>query len=181
MQPVQTRQQQKETEHKMKKVILTALLFLPLSLFAQKFGHFDSSEIVKAMPEYEKSQTELQNLSKQFEDEIKRMQDELTKKSQEYERQHDSLPDNVKKRREEELQTLYQRIQQTSNDDRDSLQSASAVKMRDITTKIVNAVKAVGDEGKYVYIMDITGGIPYISNTLSEDVTKKIREKLGLK
>ncbi len=64
----------------MKKVILTALLFLPLSLFAQKFGHFDSSEIVKAMPEYAKSQTEIQNLSKQFEDEIKRMQDELTKK-----------------------------------------------------------------------------------------------------
>ena len=85
----------------MKKVILTALLFLPLSLFAQKFGHFDSSEIVKAMPEYAKSQTEIQNLSKQFEDEIKRMQDELTKKGQEYDRQHDSLPDNVKKRREQ--------------------------------------------------------------------------------
>ena len=80
----------------MKKVILTALLFLPLSLFAQKFGHFDSSEIVKAMPEYAKSQTEIQNLSKQFEDEIKRMQDELTKKGQEYDRQHDSLPDNFR-------------------------------------------------------------------------------------
>ena len=165
----------------MKKVILTALLFLPLSLFAQKFGHFDSSEIVKAMPEYAKSQTEIQNLSKQFEDENKRMQDELTKKGQEYDRQHDSLPDNVKKRREQELQELYQRIQQTSNDDRDSLQAASANKMREITQKIVNAVKAVGDEGKYVYIMDVTGGIPYISKSLSEDVTKKIREKLGLK
>ena len=86
----------------MKKVILSALLLLPLSLFAQKFGHFDSSVIVKAMPEYAKSQTELQNLSKQFEDDIKRMQDELQKKGQEYDRQHDSLPDNVKKRREEE-------------------------------------------------------------------------------
>ena len=53
--------------------------------------------------------------------------------------------------------------------------------MREITQKIVNAVKAVGDEGKYVYIMDVTGGIPYISKSLSEDVTKKIREKLGLK
>ena len=87
----------------------------------------------------------------------------------------------MKKRREEELQALYQRIQQTSADDRDSLQSASAIKMREITQKIVNAVKAVGDEGKYVYIMDTTGGIPYISKSLSEDVTKKIREKLGLK
>lgn len=165
----------------MKKIILTALLFLPLSLFAQKFGHFDSSVIVKAMPEYAKSQTELQNLSKQFEDEIKRMQDELQKKGEEYDKQRDSLPDNVKKRREEELQQLYQRIQQTSADDRDSLQSASQAKMQEITKKIVDAVKAVGDEGKYVYIMDTTGGIPYISATLSEDVTDKIRTKLGLK
>lgn len=165
----------------MKKVILSALLFLPLSLFAQKFGHFDSSVIVKAMPEYAQSQTEIQNLSNQFEDELKRMQDELQKKGQEYDRQHDSLPDNVKKRREQELQELYQRIQQTTQDDRDSLQSASAKKMQEITQKIVAAVKAVGDEGKYVYIMDTTGGIPYISSTLSEDVTKKIREKLGLK
>lgn len=165
----------------MKKVILTALLLFPLSLFAQKFGHFDSSVIVKAMPEYAKSQTELQNLSKQFEDDIKRMQDELQKKGQEYDRQRDSLPDNVKKRREEELQNLYQRIQQTSADDRDSLQAASAQKMQAITQKIIAAVKAVGDEGKYIYIMDTTGGIPYISSTLSEDVTKKIREKLGLK
>ena len=61
------------------------------------------------------------------------------------------------------------------------MQAASANKMREITQKIVNAVKAVGDEGKYVYIMDVTGGIPYISKSLSEDVTKKIREKLGLK
>lgn len=165
----------------MKKVLLVALLFLPLSLFAQKFGHFDSSVIVKAMPEYTKSQTELQNLSKQFEDDIKRMQDELQKKSEEYDKQHDSLPDNVKKRREQELQELYQRIQQTSNDDRDSLQSQSVTKMREITQKILTAVKAVGDEGKYVYIMDSTGGVPYISNTLSEDVTDKIKAKLGLK
>lgn len=165
----------------MKKVIIMALLLAPLSLFAQKFGHFDSSVIVQAMPDYATSQTEIQKLQKQYEDELTRMKDELQKKSQEYERQHDSLPDNVKQRREQELNELYQRIQQNYNDNRDSLQAKSAEKMQAITTKILDAVKAIGDEGKYVYIMDTTGGIPYINKSLSEDITDKLKTKLGIK
>ena len=162
----------------MKKVIIMALILAPLSLFAQqKFGHFDSSVIVQAMPEYKTSQTELQTLSKQYEDELTRMRDELQKKSQEYDKQRDSLPDNVKQRREQELQELYQRIQQSYN----SLQAKSAEKMQAITQKILQAVQAIGDEGKYVYIMDTTGGIPYISKSQSEDLTDKIKTKLGIK
>lgn len=166
----------------MKKVIIMALILAPLSLFAQqKFGHFDSSVIVQAMPEYKTSQTELQTLSKQYEDELTRMRDELQKKSQEYDKQRDSLPDNVKQRREQELQELYQRIQQSYNDNRDSLQAKSAEKMQAITQKILQAVQAIGDEGKYVYIMDTTGGIPYISKSQSEDLTDKIKTKLDIK
>ena len=166
----------------MKKVIIMALILAPLSLFAQqKFGHFDSSVIVQAMPEYKTSQTELQTLSKQYEDELTRMRDELQKKSQEYDKQRDSLPDNVKQRREQELQELYQRIQQSYQDNQQALAKASQEKMQAITTKVVDAIKQVGQAGNYVYIMDIQGGIPYISTTLSTDVTAEVKAKLGLK
>ncbi len=165
----------------MKKNIAMALILAPLSLSAQKFGHFDSSVIVQAMPEYKTSQTELQNLQKQYEDELSRMREELQKKSQDYDRQRDSLPDNIKQRREQELNDLYQRIQQSFNDNRDSLQAKSAEKMQAITQKIIAAVKVIGDEGQYVYIMDTTGGVPYISKSLSEDLTDKIKAGLGIK
>lgn len=39
----------------------------------------------------------------------------------------------------------------------------------------------MGQTGGYVYIMDIQGGIPYISTTLSTDVTAQVKAKLGLK
>ena len=41
-------------------------------------------------------------------------------------------------------------------------------------------IKAVGQAGGYVYIMDVTGGIPYISTTLSTDVTAEVKKKLGM-
>ena len=48
----------------MKKLILVCLLLAPLTVFAQKFGHFNSADIIQAMPEYQTAQTELQNLQK---------------------------------------------------------------------------------------------------------------------
>jgi len=48
----------------MKKLIFAALLALPMSVFAQKFAHVNSTLIVQAMPEYTAAQTEMQNLQK---------------------------------------------------------------------------------------------------------------------
>ena len=53
--------------------------------------------------------------------------------------------------------------------------------MQLISTKVMNAVKEVGVAGGYVYIMDVSAGIPYISETLSTDVTAQLKAKLGLK
>ena len=164
----------------MKKFLLMALLLAPLSLFAQKFGHFNSADIIQLMPEYKTSQDELQKLQQQYETEIKAMQEELQRKSTEYEKDKATLPDNIRQRREQEMQDLYARIQQTSQDDRQALQKASGEKMQAIADKVKNAVKAIGDAGGYVYIMDLTAGIPYISTQLSKDVTAEIKAKLGL-
>ena len=51
--------------------------------------------------------------------------------------------------------------------------------MTPITTKLVDAIKAVGKNGGYVYIMDVSAGIPYISDTLSKDVTSDVKAQLN--
>ncbi len=158
----------------MKKLILMLMLFAPVATFAQKFGHVNVQEIIQAMPEYTKAKTEVDALKKQYEDDLKGMQDELTKKSQAYETEREKLPENIRQRREQELQEMYQKNQQ-------ALGRASQEKMQAITTKIVDAIKQVGQAGGYVYIMDIAGGVPYISTTLSTDVTTQVKTQLGLK
>ena len=109
------------------------------------------------------------------------MQDELTRKSQAYDSTRTTLPENIRQRREMELQEMYQKIQQSYQDNQQALAKASQEKMQVITTKVVDAIKQVGQAGGYVYIMDVAGGIPYISTTLSTDVTADVKAKLGLK
>ena len=165
----------------MKKLILLAMLFAPLTMLAQKFGHVNSQEIIQAMPEYATAKTSIEALQKQYESDLKTMQDELQKKSDAYDKEKAPLPENMKPRREQELQDLYQRIQQSYQDNQQALQKATQEKMQAISTKVSDAIKAVGSTGGYVYIMDTTGGIPYISTTLSTDVTAQVKGKRGLK
>lgn len=164
----------------MKKVILLALLVLPLTISAQKFGHFNSADIIQLMPEYKSAQTELQKLQTQYETDLKSMQDELKSKATAYDQARDSLPNNIRERREQELQELSNRIQTTFNDNQQSLQKTSNEKMQAIADKVKAAVKAIGEAGGYVYIMDTTSGIPFISTTLSKDITAELKSKLGL-
>lgn len=62
------------------------MLILPMGVFAQnlKFGHINAMEIVSAMPEYTKAQSELQALNKQLGQDLQRSQEEFSKKYQEF-------------------------------------------------------------------------------------------------
>lgn len=164
-----------------KKLIAILFLMAPLAIFAQKFGHLNSAEIIQAMPEYTKAQTELQELEKQCTNELQMMEQELAKKSEAYEKEKATLPANIQQRRETELQELYTRMQQYYQQSQQDLQQASQEKMAALTEKITKAIKEVGVAGGYVYIFDLASGIPYISETLSTDVTAAVKSKLGIK
>ena len=111
----------------MKKMIFAAIMLLaPLTMSAQKFGHFNSTELVPLLPEYVTAQSELQNLAKQYEDDLKRMQDELQKKGEEFQKEQANLLDNVRQRRQAELEDLYQRMQQSVQDNQQAYQKAQA-------------------------------------------------------
>ena len=162
----------------MKKLILMLMLIAPLSVFAQKFGHINSQEIMAQMPEFIKARGDIEAQAKQYENDLKSMQDELTRKSDEYEKGTSTMNATAQQQKEQELQQLYQKIQQAYQDNQQALAQKQQELMQPITTKLVNAIKAVGDKGGYVYIMDLSAGIPYISTTLSKDVTAEVKAQL---
>lgn len=166
----------------LKKIALLLLLIAPMSVFAQKFGHVKFAEILTVMPEYTKAQTDIQAQQKQYEDEMKRASDELTKKFTEYQQEQANLPKNIQERRQKELQELNEKGMQFQADAQQQLQKAYAEMMEPIYKKIDDAIKAVGQEGGYVYIFDLNRtDIPFVNESMSTDVTPAVKGKLGLK
>ena len=167
----------------MKKIILCAICAICGFTTANaqaKFGHVNTQEVIQAMPEYNKAKTEIDALQAQYEADLKSMQDELQKKGEAFEKEQASLPENIKQRRQTELQEMYQKIQQSYQDNQQALQKASSEKMQAIQAKVMEAINAIGKDGGYVYIMEL-GSQLYISTTLSTDVTAQVKAKLGLK
>ena len=165
----------------LKKIALILLLIAPMSVFAQKFGHIKSQEILNIMPDYTKAQNEIKAEEKQYMDEIQRASDELNKKYAAFQEEQANLPQNIKDRRMKELQELNEKGMQFQQDAQQQLNQSWMQMLEPIAKKVDDAIKAVGQAGGYVYIMDIAGGVPYISTTLSTDVTAEVKAKLGLK
>ena len=165
----------------MKKFLIVIMLLAPMSLLAQKFGYVNSTEIVQVMPEFAKAQKKIQDLEKMYTDDFNALRTELEKKGTEFEKlQKDSVPENILKRRYEELLQMEQRLQQYGQEVRTNLAKAEQEEMMNIQTKLRDALDAVGRDGGYTCIFDLNGGMPYVSKTLCEDVTMKVRTKLGI-
>ena len=165
----------------MKKILVAILVMAPLALSAQKFAHFNSADIIPNMKEYTTAQTEIQNMAKQFDDDLKLMQDELQKKTEEYQKEQANLLENVRQRREQELNDLYQRMQQSYQDNQQSLQKAQQDKMGAIQHLVLDAVKKIGETGGYVYVIDTNAGaIPFVNTALSTDITADEKKAVGI-
>lgn len=162
----------------MKKFIVALMLLAPMTMFAQKFGHMNSQEIIQSMPEYAKANGEVQAKAKEFENEFGEMQQEFQRKAEEYDKAKDTMNPTKQQETEAELSNLYQKLQMANQDYQQKLQQFQQEQMTPIMTKFNNAIQAVGKAGNYVYIMDLSMGIPYINDSLSEDVTTKIKAEL---
>ncbi len=163
----------------MKTIILAMLMALPMTMFAQKIGHVNIEAVAQGMPEYAALQTELQNLEKQFQDELQRKQTEIQTKADAYEKEKATLSETLRNYREQELQKAYEEYQQFGQTSQQEYQKVSSTKQNEIMEKIMKAVEEVGAAGGYAYILP-ANGIAYMG-TGANDITDQVKAKVGSK
>ena len=160
----------------LKKIALVLMLALPMGVFAQnlKFGHINAQEIVSAMPEFAKAQSDIEALD----------QEEFNKKYQEFQQAiaKDSLPANIAERRQKELQDMMQRQEQFQQEAQQQMQKAQADAMAPIYKKLDDAIKAVGAAEGVIYIFDLARTpVAYVNESQSINLTPKVKTQLGIK
>lgn len=163
----------------MKKILFAMLLALPMSLFAQKVGHVNIDAVVQGMPEYAAAQTEIQNLQKQFDDELKRKEADIQAKNDAYEKEKATLSETLRTYREQDIQKAIQEYRQFAETSEQELQKTYQTKMGEMQEKIMKAVEEVGAAGGYTYILP-AGTIAYIGAG-ANDITDQVKAKVGAK
>ncbi len=166
----------------MKKIIVSILLLLPLGVMAQnmKIAVVNTQEVFNVMPEVSTLENEVVTMTKQYEDELKVMQDEYNRKYSELTAQGDTLTENIKKLRLQEIQDIEARIGNFVPMAQEAIQKKREELIIPIQEKINKAIKAVGDENSYTYILVNNPQIVLYSGSSAIDVTDKVKAKLGL-
>ena len=167
----------------MKKLIALLLMLLPFAgaVNAQevKIAFVNTQEVFMALPEVADMQNKLEDLNAKYKKELETMQGEYQKKYSDFIAQQDSLTENIKVRRMQEVQDMQQRMDNFVQVAQQDVAKQQQDLLTPIQQKIQDAIKAVGAEKGYTYIIDPQVLLYQGSNAI--DATQFVKAKLGLK
>jgi Outer membrane protein len=165
----------------MKKIIVSLLFLLPLGLMAQelKIAFVNTNEILNTLPDYTDVENEMTKMTQQYQQEAKIMEDRFNRMYQDYISQADSLAENIKVLRMQEIQDLQNRMDNFYPMAQEEMQKKQQALMAPIQEKIQKAINSVGEENGYTFM--ISPQVLLYKSDSAIDATDKVKAKLGIK
>ena len=163
-----------------KKVIFSLFLLLfTFSISSQsKIAHIDTFELITNMPEMLEVQKQLEQYSKDRQNEIREMEAALRAKTELYQSEVPDKNDNENKERLEEIQGMEDNIRLYYNQVIQELQKKEEELTKPIYEKAIKVIQEVGKENGFDYVLDSTKnqGILLADGV---DLMEKVKIKLG--
>lgn len=170
----------------MKKIFLSiAILFISFSgSFAQKYAYIDSEYIMENIPEYKDAQTELDNLSKEWQKEIEKKFKEIDNLYKAFQAESVLLPEDVKKKRENEIIALEKEAKDLQKKrfgkDGDLFKKRQDL-VKPIQDKVYNAIEKRAQDKNYIFVFDKAGSLTIMYADAKYDISDDILDDLGYK
>jgi outer membrane protein len=171
----------------MKKIILIfAVLFATnVATFAQKTGYVDTEYILSKIPEYKAAQTELDNISVQWQKEIEAKYAEIDKMYKAFEAEQILLTEDMKTKREQDIATKEKEVRDIQKQrfgiDGELFKKRQAL-VKPIQDKVYNAVKSVAEKGAYSIIFDkASSSVTMLYSSPKLDKSAAVLKLLGYK
>ena len=173
----------------MKKLLFTlCLMTASWALSAQNFAYVDSQYIMENMPEFQEAQSELDKMSKTWQDEIEKRYREIEELYKTFQAEQVLLTDEMRLKREEEIiekEKAVQEFQREKFGVEGELFKKRQELLKPIQQKIYDTIKEVANAGNYEVIFDRSeqSNILFAEERLdkSDSVLRKLGVKKGVK
>lgn len=170
----------------MKKIILfLSCAFLAGNIaFAQanlKVAYLNSAQLLNAMPERAKADSDVAKYAKSFQDQIDIMMKEYQSQGQAFQANEKTMNDAMKEVKMKELQDLQARIESTQQAAQEKIQQKKQDVFQPILEKADKAIKAVAKEKNYDFVFDAASGGAMLYGKEEYDITNLVKAKLGIK
>ena len=170
----------------MKKVVLAVGILLATAQFskAQKYAYIDSDYILANTPEYKSAQTQVDNISIQWQKEIETKYTEIDKLYKAFQAEEVLLTDDMKKKREAEIVAKEKEAKDLQKQhfgvDGDLFKKRQEL-VKPIQDKIYTAVKTIAEKGAYAVIFDKSSDLSILYANPKYDKSDDVLDAMGLK
>jgi outer membrane protein len=164
-------------------MFLACAIMTGSSVFAQstpKIGWLETSELLAAMPERAKADSDIAKYARSFQEQIDIMMKEYQSKGQQYQANEKTMSDAMKEVRMKEIQDLQNRIESTQQSAQEKLQQKKQDIYSPILDKASKAIQAVAKEKGYDYVFDKSGGTLLFGKD-GDNILPLVKAKLGIK
>ncbi len=160
----------------------TMFLFIGFSVSAQKFAYVDTEYILQNIPEYNSAQTRIDALTTEWQKEIEAKYAEIDKMYRNYQNEAMLLPDEMKRKREEEIiarEKEVKDLQQKRFGQNGDLFKKREELIKPIQEKIYTALQDVATAGNYAVVFDKAGSISLLYTNPKFDISEEVLAKMG--
>jgi outer membrane protein len=148
-------------------------------MFAQdKIAYINANEIFSKMPELKDVETKLAAKSETIKKNAAAIEAEYTKKVEEFQKDTTNLTESILLDRQTQLDGLRDRYQNFIQTSQAEFEKEQQTLMTPIQQKMRQAIKDVGDENNYAYILDAATLLHIGSH--ATDASKMVKTKLGI-
>lgn len=159
---------------------MAMMLALPMALLAQqRIAVVNTQEVMAAMPEVKAAEAKIQELATKYDADIKSMQDEFRTKAEAFVKERDTLPEGIRTRRQQELQDIEARIQQSYQAMQEDLQKQQQQLLAPIQTKVQTSIQKVAESNSATYVIE-QGALLFVGKD-ALNLTANVLADLGIK
>lgn len=170
-----------------KATLIWLLALVGLAAFAQtdgsgsalRFGYLSYDSVIVSMREYADMQQSMEQLRAQYAAEQQRVEDDFNKKYEEFLDGQAAFPKTILQKRQSELQEMLDRNIAFKRQSQQLLEQAEAEQRQALLQLIGAAVKAIGMDRGYAFILNTdANATPWLNPALGDDITDDVKEFL---
>lgn len=163
-------------------IILLAIVLGQFAL-AQKYACFDSEYVFSNIPDYQQAQKRLDQYVSDWQKELESKAQELDNLKKAYQQEAYLLPENLKRRRMDDIKTKEQELKALQHEHFDvggDLDKKRAELIKPVQDRVYNALNRLATEKNYAIIFDKAGTSTIAYANAKYDVSNQVLEMLGI-
>ncbi len=147
-----------------------------------KFGYLSYSQVLEAMDGYADTQKTIAALRQAYEQELARSEEMFSKQFSEYVDGQKSFPDNIRLKRQKELQQTMEQSLQFKQEAKALLKQKEEAALDVLRARLNGVISEIGTERGYAFVLNTDNNVyPFVNGGLGDDITNEVLTRLNTK